>query len=334
MPFVSPCKTPLEEARRVLLDEAEAVRVAARRLDGCAIADAVELLIGCSGRVVVTGMGKSGAVGRKFASTLSSTGTPALFLHPAEGVHGDLGVIGDDDVVAAFSYSGETDELLAILPAIDRLGVPVIAFTGKPDSTLGRAARAVLDVSVEREACLLNLAPTTSTTVMLAISDALAIAVMSERRFTADQYAARHPAGSLGRRLLLRVVDVMRTGDAVAIVAADTLLRDTLFSITHAHAGAAIVVDGDGKVTGLITDGDVRRRLLDGVGCLDRPVSEAMNPIPGLIPDNVLAVEGLEMLSKFHPIPGARAGEAPVVDVHGRPVGMLMLKDLVKAGIV
>jgi len=334
MPIVEDTNKSLNEARRVLIEEADAIRLAAQRLDGDVVAKVVELLIGCSGRVVVTGMGKSGAVGRKFASTLSSTGTPALFLHPAEGVHGDLGVLGDDDVVAAFSYSGETDELLAILPAIDRLGVPVIAFTGKPDSTLGRAARAVLDVGVEREACLLNLAPTTSTTLMLALSDAVAIAVMGARRFTTDQYAARHPAGSLGRRLLLRVVDVMRTGDAVAIVTGDALLRDTLFSITSAHAGAAIVIDSAGKVIGLVTDGDVRRRLLESVDCLQRPVVETMNSKPGLIPDNVLAVEGLEMLGKFHPIPGARAGEAPVVDAQDRPVGMLMLKDLVKAGIV
>lgn len=324
----------LTEARRVLGEEADAIRAASERLQADVVGAAVKLLLDCPGRVVVTGMGKSGAIGRKFASTLASTGTPALFLHPAEGVHGDLGMLADDDVVVAFSYSGETDELLAILPAIGRLGAPIIAFTGKPHSTLGEAARVVLDVAVDREACLLGLAPTTSTTLMLALSDAIAVAVMGARRFTADQYAARHPAGALGRRLLLRVADVMRTGDAVAIVPRDMLLRDTLFSITRAHAGAAIVVDGDGRVAGLVTDGDVRRSLLDSVDCLQRPVSETMNVHPGVIPDTILAVEGLELLERFHPIPGAKAGEAPVVDALGRPVGMLMLKDLVKAGIV
>lgn len=321
------------EVRRVLEEEADAIRATAARLEPDVIEKTVELVIACPGRVVVTGMGKSGAIGRKFASTLASTGTPALFLHPAEGVHGDLGMVTEHDVVIAFSYSGETDELLSILPAIDRLGVPIISVTGRPGSTLGKAARVVLDVAVEREACPLHLAPTTSTTLMLALSDAIAIAVMGARRFTTDQYAARHPAGSLGRRLLLRVVDVMRTDDAVAIVSKDTLLRDTLFAITRAHAGAAIVEDG-GKVVGLVTDGDVRRRLLDGVECLSQPVSETMNVHPGVIPNNVLAVEGLELLGSFHPIPGARAGEAPVVDAEGHPVGMLMLKDLVKAGIV
>jgi arabinose-5-phosphate isomerase len=322
------------EAQRVLDEEASAIRIAADRLDEATIAAAVSLIVSCTGRVVVTGMGKSGAVGRKFASTLASTGTPALFLHPAEGVHGDLGMIADDDVVISFSYSGETDELLAILPAIDRIGVPIISFTGKKYSTLGKSAKVVIDCYVDKEACLLNLAPTTSTTVMLALSDALAIAVMDARRFTAEQYASRHPAGSLGRRLLLRVVDVMRKGDAVAIVPATTLLRDTLFAITKAHAGAAIVVDEAGLVSGFVTDGDVRRHLLDSVDCLARPVSETMNPKPGVIPDNVLAVDGLDLLASFHPDPGARAGEAPVVDADGKPVGMLMLKDLVKAGIV
>ncbi|MDR3710201.1 MAG: KpsF/GutQ family sugar-phosphate isomerase [Capsulimonadaceae bacterium] len=324
----------VKEVRRVLEEEADAIRATAARLHPDVIEATVELLLACPGRVVVTGMGKSGAVGRKFASTLSSTGTPALFLHPAEGVHGDLGMVTEHDVVIAFSYSGETDELLAVLPAIDRLGVPIIAVTGRPESTLGKAGRVVLDVAVDHEACPLHLAPTTSTTLMLAVSDAIAIAVMGARRFTTDQYAARHPAGSLGRRLLLRVVDVMRTGDAVAIVPMDTLLRDTLFAITRAHAGAAIVVGTDGKVAGLVTDGDVRRRLLEGVDCLAQPVSETMNVHPGLVPDNLLAVEGLDLLGEFHPIPGARAGEAPVVDADGRPVGMLMLKDLVKAGIV
>lgn len=322
------------EARRVLLEEAQALTLAHERLDDSAFASAIDLLVNCTGRAVVSGMGKSGAVGRKFAGTLASTGTPALFLHPAEAVHGDLGVVAYGDVLLAFSYSGETDELLAILPAVVRIGVPIISFTGKPESTLGRASRAVLNVSVDKEACYLNLAPTTSTTVMLAVSDALAVAVMAARDFTAADYAERHPSGSLGRRLLLRVGDVMRTGDSVAVVAESRPLQEALFAITRAHAGAAIVVDGDGKVCGLVTDGDIRRHILDSVDYLHRPVRDTMTAHAGVASPDILAVEGLKLLESFHPEPGARAGEAPVVDADGRPIGMLMLKDLVKAGIV
>lgn len=322
------------EVRRVLQEEAEALLAASGRIAPEPIARAVELLKHCRGRVVVTGMGKSGDIARKCASTLASTGTPALFLHPAEGVHGDLGMITSEDILIAFSYSGETDEILAILPAVVDLNVPIIAFTGRPGSTLGNAARVVLDVCVEKEACYLNLAPTTSTTLMLALSDALAIAVMGARGFTASDYAARHPAGALGRRLLLRVRDVMRTGDAVAIVPEDTPLQESLFSITRAHAGAAIVVDSSGKVSGLITDGDLRRHILVSLDCLSRPVRETMTANPGLVRPEMLAIEGLHMLGSFHPMPGHRVAEAPVVDENNRPVGMLMEKDLIKAGII
>ncbi|HEX5324080.1 MAG TPA: KpsF/GutQ family sugar-phosphate isomerase [Capsulimonadaceae bacterium] len=324
----------LDEVRRVLREESDALLAAADRLQSEPVTQAVALLKSCRGRVVVTGMGKSGDIGGKFASTLASTGTPALFLHPAEGVHGDLGMITADDVLIAFSYSGETDEILAILPAVVGLGVPIIAFTGRPGSTLGAAARVVLDVCVEKEACYLNLAPTTSTTLMLALSDALAIAVMGARGFTASDYAARHPSGALGRRLLLRIRDVMRTGDAVAIVNEETLLQDSLFAITRAHAGAAIVVDAEGKVKGLITDGDLRRHIIVGLDCLTRPVRETMTANPGTVREDMLAIEGLHMLGEFHPLPGHRVAEAPVVDENGRPIGMLMEKDLIKAGII
>lgn len=324
----------LSEVGRVLREEADALVAASRRLEEEPLAKAVELLKNCRGRVVVTGMGKSGDIARKCASTLASTGTPALFLHPAEGVHGDLGMITADDVLIAFSYSGETDEILAILPAVVELNVPIIAFTGRPCSTLGKASRVVLDVCVEKEACYLNLAPTTSTTLMLALSDGLAIAVMGARGFTASDYAARHPAGSLGRRLLLRVRDVMRTADAVAVVSEDVLLQDTLFAITRAHAGAAIVVDADGKVVGLMTDGDLRRHIQEGVECLSRAVRETMTKNPGLVRPDMLAIEGLQMLGSFHPLPGHRVAEAPVVDENNRPIGMLMEKDLIKAGII
>ena len=324
----------LAEGRRVLSEAARALDRVAENLDAEAWAEAVRLLLETKGRVVVTGMGKSGKVADKLTVTLASTGTPALFLHPAEGVHGDLGMIQPGDVVVALSYSGETDEITAILPAIRHLQTPLIALTSRPLSTLGRAASVVLDVSVEKEACPMNLAPTTSTTAMIALGDALAVTVMVARRFTSEQYARLHPAGALGRRLTLRVGDVMRTGEAVAIVPDTGTVLNAVLAITRANAGAAIVTGGSGRVVGLITDGDIRRHLLDTSQLLTRPVSEAMTPSPGLVTADLLATEGLRRLDDFHPLPGQKAGDAPVVDAENRPVGMLMLKDLVKAGIV
>jgi arabinose-5-phosphate isomerase len=322
------------EGQRVLTEAAGALTALAARLDSEAWAEAIRLLLPKGRRAVVTGMGKSGAVGHKLAGTLASTGTPAFFLHPGEAVHGDLGMLMAGDIVIAFSYSGETEELLAILPAISHFEIPLIAFTGRPHSTLGRAAAVVLDVAVDKEACPMNLAPTTSTTAMIALGDALAVAVMGARRFTEHDYARLHPAGSLGRRLTLRIADIMRTGDAVAIVPEDAVVADAVFAITQAHAGAAIVTDEVGRVAGLIADGDIRRHLLGDPHVLSRPVVQVMTPRPGTVVPTLLAVDGLRLLEEFHPVPGSRVGEAPVVDEDGKPVGMLMLKDLVKAGIV
>ncbi len=321
------------EGQRVLTEAAQALDTLAARLDGAAWAEAVRLILATPGRVVVTGMGKSGKIAEKMTGTLASTGTPALFLHPAEAVHGDLGMLQSGDVVLAFSYSGETEELLALLPAIRQLGTPLIALTGGMRSTLARAALVVLDVSVDREACYLNLAPTTSTTAMLSLSDALAVTVMGARRFTPDQYARLHPAGTLGRRLTLRVADVMRTGEAVAVVSERSTVMDAMFAITTAHAGAAIVTDAEGRVSGLITDGDIRRYLLH-TPLLTGSAADAMTRAPGVVRPEMLATEGLRRLDEFHPLPGQKAGDAPVVDDDGRPLGLLTLKDLVKAGIV
>ena len=318
----------VSRAREALRIEAEAIQFVASRLDE-GFRRAVSLILDCAGRVVVTGVGKSGAIGRKIAGTLASTGTPSLFLHPSEGVHGDLGMVVRGDVLLVLSYSGETDEILAILPAMKRMSVPVIAMTARADSDLARYAEVVLDVRVEREACPLNLAPTASTTAMLALGDALAVAVMSARRFSAEDYALLHPAGSLGRKLLLTAGDVMRTGDACAQVGATATVREVLFAITAAHAGAAMILEEEGRLAGLITDGDIRRHLLADVGCLDRPASEVMTREPRTCAPQQLAAECLTVMQQT-----ARGiGEMPVLDEEGKPLGMLNLKDILRVGI-
>lgn len=317
----------LDRAREVLDIEAEAVARLKDRLDEN-FAEAVRLIVSCKGRVVVTGMGKSGAVARKIAGTLASTGSPALFLHPAEGVHGDLGMVTSQDVVLALSNSGETDELNAILPVLKRIGAKMICLVGRKDSTLAKASDVVLDVSVEKEACPLGLAPTASTTAAMALGDALALSIMEERRFTAEDYALFHPAGTLGRRLTMTVGDVMRTDDRLAVVPETELVRDMLFAITKAGAGAAIVVSEDGRMAGLITDGDIRRHMLADESCLSRKAGEIMTKNPQTITPDRFATEGLRILETF------KIGEIPVLDSERRPVGMLMMKDLFRAGIV
>ncbi|CUU35165.1 MAG: KpsF/GutQ family sugar-phosphate isomerase [Armatimonadetes bacterium] len=316
-------------AQEVLRIEAQAVEALAERIDE-SFERAVQVLLACSGRLVVSGVGKSGAIARKLAGTFSSTGTPALFLHPTEAAHGDLGTVTAQDVALLLSYSGESDELVALCPALKRLQVFTIAMTGRPDSTLGRMADLVLDVAVEREACPHNLAPTASTTAMLAMGDALALATMVARGFTPDDFALNHPAGALGRRLLLRAHDVMRTGEALAIVPQDAPLRDALFAITRAGAGAACVVDENGVMVGLVTDGDIRRRLLQDERALSQPVHEAMNRHFYRLQGNPLAIEVLE---KFQSLP-VKIGDMPVLDETGRPIGMIALKDLLRIGIV
>jgi arabinose-5-phosphate isomerase len=317
----------LEAAREVLRLEAEAIRVIEGRLDDSFVS-AVELVLGTPGRVVVTGMGKSGAVARKSAATLASTGTPAFYLHPAEGVHGDLGMVCAGDVVIALSNSGETDEIVAILPVLKRIGVRLIAVTGNPHSTLADNADAVLNVAVEREACPLNLAPTTSTTACLALMDALAVAAMRLRQFGREAYALFHPAGSLGRRLLLRVRDLMRTGDRMALCSPEATVRDALFAITKAQAGSVFAVSPEGRFAGLLSDGDIRRMLLEDDGALRHPVGERLNRSPRATSPERLVSEALRLMEEHPP-----CGELPVLDEDGRPVGVLNLKDIARAGI-
>lgn len=319
----------LARARAVLETESRAIERLSDRLDGRFV-QAVDYLLQCSGRVVATGVGKAGAIARKIAATLASTGTPAHFLHPAEGVHGDLGVITPNDVVIAFSYSGESDEVLRLLPSISQIGARLIAVVGNAQSSLARSAHLVLEVTVEREACPLGLAPTTSVAAMLALGDALAIAAMEARGFTRENFALYHPAGALGRRLTLRVSHVMRTGDQVALVKEQTSLEEALFTITKARAGAAMVVDADGRLVGIVTDGDARRAILKDRGNLDRPVCELMVRDPVAIVGDPLAVEALNALEESP----RRPGEAPVLDAEGHPVGVIMLKDLLRSGVV
>jgi arabinose-5-phosphate isomerase len=317
----------LEAAREVLRLEAEAIRALEGRLDDSFVS-AVELILGTPGRVVVTGIGKSGAVARKSAATLASTGTPAFYLHPAEGVHGDLGMVCAGDVVIALSNSGETDEIVAILPVLKRIGVRLIAVTGNPHSTLADNSDAVLNVSVEREACPLNLAPTTSTTASLALMDALAVAAMRLRQFGREAYALFHPAGSLGRRLLLRVRDLMRTGDRMALCSPEATVRDALFAITKAQAGSVFGVDAEGRFAGLLSDGDIRRMLLEDDAALRHAVGQRLNRSARSIAPERLVSEALRLMEEHPP-----CGELPVLDEDGRPVGVLNLKDIAKAGI-
>jgi arabinose-5-phosphate isomerase len=319
----------LDTIRDTLRQEAEAILKIADRVDGTFVR-AAEWMLTCEGRVIPCGIGKAGDVAKKFSSTLSSTGTPSLFLHPAEALHGDLGMVTSRDIVVLFSNSGETEEILRLYPSLREIGARTILVTGRPNSTAAKESDLVLDVSVEREACPHNLAPTTSTTVMLAVSDALALAVMKARDFSQTDYARYHPSGSLGRRLLLKVRDAMRTGEDVPIVRPHTRFLDVSSAITKAGAGAACVVDDDHRLLGLITDGDLRRALVrDGAAAIERTAEEMMNPQPQTIQPDVLAIEALDL---FESLP-RKIGEMPVVEEGGRVVGLITLKDLVRLGL-
>ncbi len=320
----------LEQAKEVLAIEAAAITALIARLDGQFTAT-VDLILGCSGRVIVTGIGKSGLVGRKIAATLASTGTPAFFLHPAEANHGDLGMVTGDDVVLALSQSGETDEVLRILPAIKRLGAKVVAMTGREQSTLARNADVVLDVAVEKEACPLGLAPTASTTAMLAMGDALAVALLSARKFTPEDFALFHPGGSLGRKLLLTVEQVMHSGEENPLTPLGKTVKEALFVITAKGLGATSVVDEAGRLQGIITDGDIRRSLEKGYDFLNKRVEEVMTRTAKTITPGRLAAQALHMMEKNKPRP---ITVLPVVDDEQRAIGMIHLTDLLRQGVV
>lgn len=316
----------LERLRYVVSTAGQALARLASRIDGTTV-EAVQRLLGCQGRVVVIGMGKAGLIGRKISATLCSTGTPALFLHPAEAFHGDLGIVDSDDVVLALSTSGETAEVIDLVSHLKRRGASLICLTGSIASTLANQADVVLDVSVPEEGDALNLAPMASTTAMLALGDALAATVAEMRGFTPEQFAGFHPGGSLGRKLLLNVQDVMHVSDAIPLVACDSPVRACICEISAKRLGAAFVVDGPGKLVGIFTDGDLRRLFERNENPLEVPVSAAMTVSPRVITANQLAVQALRMMETYS------ITVLPVVDQNMVPCGALHLHDLVKLGL-
>ena len=318
----------LERGKKTILQETENIRALADSL-GDEFVKAVKLILDCEGKVVLTGMGKSGLVAKKISATLASTGTPSFYLHPADGIHGDMGMVSENDIVIALSNSGESSEIVNILPTIKLIGCTLIGMVGREKSTLGSYSDLILLTKITEEACPLGLAPTTSTSCQLVMGDALSLAIMEQRKFTANQYAVFHPGGALGRKLLMRVRDVMRKDDFLALVKPDTLIRDVLFAITKANAGAAFVVDGEEKLLGIITDGDVRRALLKDEAVLNKEAETIMNTSPTTIAEDRLATEALRSMDNG----SKKMGEIPVVR-DGKPVGMICLKDLFAAGIV
>jgi len=317
----------IARAREVLATEAAAIQALARRLDG-GFVDACRLILACDGHLIVTGMGKSGHIGHKLAATLASTGTPAFFVHPAEASHGDLGMIRSGDVIVALSNSGETAEVVNLLPVIKRIGVGLIAMTGNPDSSLARHADVHLDTSVDREACPLGLAPTASTSAQLAMGDALAIALLEARGFTADDFARSHPGGTLGKRLLLHIADVMHGEADLPVIAPDQTISEAIVIMTRGRLGLCAVIDDERRVAGILTDGDLRRGLDDSGDIRTTPVRELMTADPQTIGPNELAASAVELMQ------ARRIQGLLVVDDEHRLVGALNFQDLLQAGVV
>ncbi|HWI39894.1 MAG TPA: KpsF/GutQ family sugar-phosphate isomerase [Verrucomicrobiae bacterium] len=316
------------EGKRVIRVEAETLEALADSLNGD-FERAVDLLLSCRGRVVVTGMGKSGLIGQKIASTMASTGTPAFFLHPAEAIHGDLGMITPGDVVIAISNSGETEEVVRILPVVRRLGAALVAMSGNGSSTMARAADISLEIPVKEEACPLGLAPTASTTATLALGDALAVALLVKRGFRAEDFALFHPGGSLGKKLILTVDDLMHKGQAVPLVAEETVMREALFVITSKGLGVTGVTGGAGELVGVITDGDLRRALERGVDIMNQTAGSLMSRNPKRILAGDLAARALKRMED-HSITSLFVFPS---EEESRPVGVIHLHDLLKAGI-
>jgi len=317
----------IKRAKEVLEIEAQAIRLLKGRL-GQGFIEAIELILKSKGRVVVSGMGKTGIIAQKFSATLASTGTPSLFLHTAEAIHGDLGKVTGDDVVIILSNSGATEELKQLLPILKKIGAPIISLTGNSKSVLAKYSDVVLDVCVKKEACPLGLAPTASTTAALAMADALAVCLLERKGFKEKDFAFFHPGGALGRRLLLTVQDIMRQGQANAIVGEDKLVAQVLLAITRARSGSACVVDKSGKLKGIFTDGDLRRHLASDNNLSNRPIKEVMTKNPCVVNKDMLAAEAMRIIQ------AKKIDEVPVVDKFMRPVGLLDVQDLLKAGLI
>lgn len=317
----------LASARRTLELEIAALEEISHHLDA-AFSEACELILNCSGRVVVTGMGKSGHIANKIAATLASTGTPAFFMHPGEASHGDLGMVTRNDLVVALSNSGETQEVTALLPLLVRLGIPVISITGAPHSTLAREASIHLNASISREACPLNLAPTSSTTAALVLGDALAIALLEARGFGPDDFARSHPGGSLGRKLLLRVADIMHKGDQVPWVNETASLREALLEMTRKGLGFTCILDNNQQLLGVYTDGDLRRTLDQQHNVHQLLVTQVMTPGGKSIAPELLAAEAVHLMEEN------QINALPVTDAQGKVVGALNMHDLLKAGVI
>jgi len=314
-------------ALRAIRIERSAIEALEGRIDG-QFSRACEIILACKGRVVVTGMGKSGHIGNKIAATLASTGTPSFFVHPGEASHGDLGMITSQDVVIAISNSGSTAEVVTIIPLIKRMGAPLISMTGNPESVLAREAEAHLDVHVAEEACPLGLAPTASTTATLVMGDALAVALLEARGFSAEDFAFSHPGGALGRRLLLRVSDIMHTGDQIPVVREGTLLREALIEISRKGLGMTTVVNDEGRLTGVFTDGDLRRTLDRAVDIHTTPIEAVMTRNGKTIGAEHLAAEALNIME------GMKINALPVTDDAGELVGAINMHDLLRAGVI
>lgn len=317
----------LASAATVLRTEAHAIAALGERLDHTFVAS-VEQVLTCSGHLIVTGMGKSGHIGHKIAATLASTGTPAFFVHPAEASHGDLGMIRREDILLALSNSGETEEVLRLLPVIKRLGIRLIAMTGRPDSTLARHADIHLDTSVDREACPLGLAPTASTSAQLALGDALAIALLEARGFTAEDFARSHPGGKLGRQLLLSIADVMHAGDALPRVLESASVAEAIFEMTRSRLGMCAVLTADDTLVGVVTDGDLRRHADKLSDIHSQPVQQIMTPDPRTVRPSELAAVAVDVM-QHHRIQGLL-----VTDERARLLGALNFQDLLQAGVV
>lgn len=314
-------------AKKVLEIERDALSSLIKRLDSN-FEKAVNAVYSTKGRVIVTGMGKPGFIAQKISATLSSTGTPSLYLHPAEALHGDLGRVTKDDIILALSNSGETDEIIKLLPIVKKIGAKLVAMVGNIKSTLADNADHVIDTSVEREACSLGLAPTTSTTAMLAMGDALAVALLDKKGFRSQDFALFHPGGILGKRLILKVGDIMRKGRDNPIVKENFAVKKVLLAITRARAGSASVVDGKGKLSGIFTDGDLRRHLETQPDLINKKVKDVMTKNPTTIKKEKLAAEAFDIMRS------KKIDEIPVVDDAKRPVGLLDVQDLLKAGLV